>query len=48
MFELFIIISIILYSLWTIRKKIKDLKNGNCCSGCSSCPVGSKCATKMK
>lgn len=48
MLEVIIVIAIILYSVWIIRKERKDLKNGACCGGCSSCPVGNKCSVKIK
>lgn len=42
----FIILAlIIIYAIFIIRKKVKDVKAGNFCGTCSSCPSKSKCAS---
>lgn len=40
---------IIIYSLYVIRKRIKDIKKGKFCScGCDSCPSSSGCKKNVK
>ena len=43
-----IIVCIVLYSIWVIRKKIKKAKTGNFCgcdSGCGGCSSTNKCSS---
>ena len=43
-----IIVCIVLYSIWVIRKKIKKAKTGNFCgcdSGCGGCSSKNKCSS---
>lgn len=42
-----ILVVILLYAAWVIRKKVKDVKKGNFCGcGCGDCPSKSKCSSK--
>lgn len=44
-----ILLLIVLYSIFVIQKKKKDIKEGKFCScGCQDCPSGTLCKRKMK
>lgn len=47
MASIIIVVAIVIYAAFVIRKKVKDMKAGKFCScGCSDCPSSKKCHTK--
>jgi hypothetical protein len=48
MISIIIVALIILYAIFVIRKKVKDVKAGKYCNcGCLDCPTASKCHSKQ-
>lgn len=43
-----IVLLIVLYAFWVIRKKHRDIKNGGCGCGCSGCSGKNSCGSRTK
>jgi len=47
MIKYFIMAIIVIYFIYVIYKKIKDIRKGKLCSsGCANCPMKDKCDTR--